>query len=103
MCALRGAKGLRERAIVYGHALKNAMIPTITVVGLSLGALLSGVVIIETVFTYPGIGRLVVQAVQQRDYNLVQGALLIVAGIYILVNILVDLTYSLFDPRIRYE
>jgi peptide/nickel transport system permease protein len=97
------AKGLRERLIVYGHALRNALIPTITVIGTSLGALLSGVVIIETVFTYPGVGRLVVQAVQQRDYNVVQGALLVVAGLYVAVNLLVDIAYSLVDPRIRYQ
>ena len=96
------AKGLRERLIVFGHALRNALIPTITVIGASLGALLSGVVIIETVFTYPGVGRLVVQAVQQRDYNVVQGALLVVAMLYVIVNLLVDITYSLVDPRIRY-
>lgn len=97
------AKGLRERVVVYRHALRNAMIPTITVIGVSLGALLGGVVIVETVFTYPGIGRLVIQAVQQRDYNLVQGVLLFVAFMYVLVNLLVDVTYSFFDPRIRYD
>ena len=67
------------------------------------GLILSGAVIIETVFTYPGIGRLVVRAVQQRDYNLVQGVLLVVTGIYVIVNLLVDLSYGLFDPRIRYD
>lgn len=96
------AKGLRERVVVYGHALRNSMIPTITVIGVSLGALLSGVVIIETVFTYPGVGRLVVEAVQQRDYNVVQGTLLVIAGIYVMVNLAIDLTYAWFDPRIRY-
>jgi peptide/nickel transport system permease protein len=97
------AKGLRERPIVFGHALRNALIPTITVIGNSVGALLSGVVIIETVFTYPGIGRLVVSAVQQRDYNVVQGSLLVVAMLYVTINLLVDISYSLIDPRIRYD
>lgn len=97
------AKGLSERAITLKHVLRNAMIPVITVMGVTLGALLSGAVIIETVFTYPGIGRLVVRAIQQRDYNLVQGVLLAVTGIYVLVNLLVDLSYGFFDPRIRYD
>lgn len=97
------AKGQSERVVVSRHALRNAMIPTLTAIGLSFGALLSGVVIVETVFTYPGVGRLAVQAVQQRDYNVVQGALLVVAGILVLVNLLVDVTYCFFDPRIRYE
>ena len=97
------AKGLQQPPIVFGHALRNALIPTITVIGSSIGALLSGVVIIETVFTYPGIGRLVVSAVQQRDYNVVQGSLLIVAVLYVTINLLVDISYSLIDPRIRYD
>jgi peptide/nickel transport system permease protein len=97
------SKGLGEGRVTFKHVLKNAMIPVITIVGVTLGALLSGAVIIETVFTYPGVGRLVVRAVQQRDYNLVQGVLLVVAGIYVIVNLLVDLSYGLFDPRISYS
>ena len=97
------SKGLGESRITFKHVLKNAMIPVITILGVTLGALLSGAVIIETVFTYPGVGRLVVRAVQQRDYNLVQGVLLVVAGIYVFVNLLVDLSYGLFDPRITYS
>lgn len=97
------SKGLGEGRITFKHVLKNAMIPVITIVGVTLGALLSGAVIIETVFTYPGVGRLVVRAVQQRDYNLVQGVLLVVAGIYVIVNLLVDLSYGFFDPRITYS
>jgi peptide/nickel transport system permease protein len=96
------AKGISEITVTFKHVLRNAMIPVVTVVGVTLGALLSGAVIIETVFTYPGIGRLVVRAVQQRDYNLVQGVLLVVAGIYVFINFLVDLSYAYFDPRIRY-
>ncbi len=97
------AKGLSRRKVVFKHVLRNALIPVVTVLGVTLGALLSGAVIIETVFTYPGIGRLVVRAVQQRDYNLVQGVLLTVTAIYVVVNLLVDLSYGLFDPRIRYD
>lgn len=97
------SKGLGEGRITFKHVLKNAMIPVITVVGVTLGALLSGAVIIETVFTYPGVGRLVVRAVQQRDYNLVQGVLLVVAGLYVILNLFVDLSYGLFDPRITYS
>ena len=97
------AFGLRERTIIFGRALKNALIPTITVVGTTLGALIGGVVIVETVFTYPGIGRMVVQGVQQRDYNLVQGVLLVTALMYVVVNLLVDLMYAWVDPRIRYD
>lgn len=97
------SKGLGEARITFKHVLKNAMIPVITVLGVTLGALLSGAVIIETVFTYPGAGRLVVRAIQQRDYNLVQGVLLVVTGIRVIVNLLVDLSYGLFDPRITYS
>lgn len=97
------SKGLAERVVNLKHVLRNAMIPIVTVVGVTLGALLSGAVIIETVFTYPGVGRLVVRAIQQRDYNLVQGVLLVVTGIYVFVNLLVDLSYGWFDPRIRYD
>jgi len=97
------SKGLSERRINLKHVLRNALIPVVTVVGGTLGTLLSGAVIIETVFTYPGIGRLVVRAVQQRDYNLVQGVLLVVTGIYVFVNFLVDVSYGFFDPRIRYD
>ncbi len=97
------AKGLGWRRITLRHALKNAMIPVITTIGTAFGVLLGGAVIVEIVFTYPGLGRLVVLAVQRRDYPLVQGALLLTSVIYVLVNLAVDLLYSLFDPRITYE
>ncbi len=97
------AKGLSWRRITLRHALKNAMIPVITTIGTAFGVLLGGAVIVEIVFTYPGLGRLVVLAVQRRDYPLVQGALLLTSVIYVLVNLAVDLLYSLFDPRITYE
>lgn len=95
------SKGLSERIVTYKHALKNALIPVITVVGLDLGALLGGAVIVETIFAWPGMGRLVVQALDNRDFPLVQGGVLVMAISYVGVNILVDLLYSIVDPRIR--
>jgi peptide/nickel transport system permease protein len=95
------SKGLSERMVTYKHALKNALIPVITVVGLDLGALLGGAVIVETIFAWPGMGRLVVQALDNRDFPLVQGGVLVMAISYVGVNILVDLLYSIVDPRIR--
>jgi len=95
------AKGLAERKVLYKHALKNALIPVITILGLQFGALLSGSIITETIFSWPGIGRLVIQAVNQRDYPLVQGCVLAIALSYVLVNLVTDLFYSVADPRIR--
>ena len=97
------AKGLAWRSVTLRHALKNAMVPVITTIGTAFGVLLGGAVIVEIVFTYPGLGRLVVLAVQRRDYPLVQGALLLTSVIYVVVNLAVDLLYSVFDPRIKYE
>jgi len=97
------AKGLPWMRVTLRHALKNAMIPVITTIGTAFGVLLGGAVIVEIVFTYPGLGRLVVLAVQRRDYPLVQGALLMTSVIYVVVNLAVDLLYSVFDPRIKYE
>ena len=97
------ARGLSERAVVYKHALKNAMIPTITVIGISLAILISGSVIVEQVFNIPGLGRLIISAVLRRDYPVIQGVVLCIAGIYMLVNLAVDLSYVVFDPRIRYQ
>jgi ABC-type dipeptide/oligopeptide/nickel transport system permease component len=97
------AKGLRERAIVVRHALRNAAIPVLTTVGLQIGALLSGAVIVETVFARPGIGRLLLQGVQSRDFPLVQGLIFLIATVYVVVNTLVDLLYAWLDPRIRIE
>jgi peptide/nickel transport system permease protein len=95
------AKGLGERAVVWRHALSNTLIPLVTVVGLQIGELLSGTVVIETVFAWPGVGRLVVQAVFQRDYPLVQAAVFVLAMIFVGVNLLVDVLYRVLDPRIR--
>ena len=97
------SKGLAERRVVYRHALRNALIPVITIVGLQFGALLGGTVVIETVFARQGIGRLLVGAILYKDFPLVQGIVLFTASAYVLVNLLVDLGYALTDPRIRYE
>ena len=97
------AKGLDEREVVYKHALKNAFVPILTVIGISFAVLLGGAVVIEQVFNIPGVGRLIIQAVLRRDYPVIQGVILIVGGIYVLVNLVVDLAYLLLDPRIRYQ
>jgi ABC-type dipeptide/oligopeptide/nickel transport system permease component len=95
------AKGLPERTVVYRHALRNAMIPVLTVIGLQFGALLAGAIVTETIFSWPGIGRLTVQAINTRDYYLVQGCILAIGLTYVAVNFLTDLLYSAFNPRIR--
>ncbi len=97
------AKGLSELAVVLRHALRNAMIPVITVIGLSFAILLGGAVITEQVFNIPGVGRLLVQAVTRRDYPLVQGIVLIIAAVYVIINLVVDLIYAYLDPRIRHR
>lgn len=96
------AKGVANRPLLLRHALKNAAVPIVTVVGIGVALLIGGVVITETVFNIPGIGRLVVDAIARRDYPIVQGVIMLFAGLYVLVNLLVDLSYTLFDPRIRY-
>ena len=96
------AKGLKERIVIYRHAMKNALIPVVTVVALQFGGMLSGAVITETVFSRPGLGTLVVKAILWKDYPLVQGTVLITALSYVLVNVLVDLLYAWLDPRISY-
>jgi peptide/nickel transport system permease protein len=95
------AKGLREVAVVGRHALRNALVPVVTVIGVQVGLLIGGSVITETVFAYPGVGQLVVSAISARDTPLVQGCVLITASAFILVNLLVDVSYVLIDPRIR--
>jgi peptide/nickel transport system permease protein len=97
------ARGLSRRAAVVRHALANSLIPVLTVLGLQFGALLSGSIITETIFSWPGIGRLTVQAIDARDYPLVQGCILFIALCTVTVNLLTDLLYSRLDPRIRYE
>ena len=95
------AKGLSEGAVLWRHALRNAFAPTLTLIGLILGNLLGGIAVLETVFTLPGIGRLMVDSIFARDYPVLQGCLLLITGIYVLVNLLVDLLYPLFDPRVK--
>jgi peptide/nickel transport system permease protein len=95
------AKGLPERTVVYKHALRNAMVPVLTVIGLQFGALLAGAIVTETIFSWPGIGRLTVQAISNRDYALVQGCILAIGLTYIAVNLLTDLLYNAANPRIR--
>lgn len=96
------SKGLRDRAVVVRHAMKNALIPVVTVAGLQFGQLLAGAALTETVFNWPGIGRLLVTAVFARDYPMIRGAILLIAATFILVNLAVDLIYAFLDPRIRY-
>jgi len=96
------AKGLSERAVIYKHALKNAIIPTLTVIGITVALLIGGAVVIETVFNIPGVGRLIISAVLRRDYPVVQGVVLLIALTYTVINLLVDLAYLVIDPRIRY-
>ena len=97
------AKGLGERAVIYKHALKNAMIPTVTIIGISFAILISGAVVVETVFNIPGLGRLIISAVLRRDYPVIQGVVLCIAGLYMLINLAVDLSYVIFDPRVKYQ
>jgi peptide/nickel transport system permease protein len=96
------AKGVATRPMLVKHALKNAGVPIVTVIGIGVALLIGGVVITETVFNIPGIGRLVVDAISKRDYPIIQGVILVFSGVYVLINLLVDLTYTLIDPRIRY-
>jgi peptide/nickel transport system permease protein len=97
------AKGLHERVVVISHALKNALIPVVTYFGLQLAGLLAGAVVIESVFSRPGLGRVAVTAITSRDFPLIQGVVLVTAVIYVLVSLAVDLSYAVIDPRIRYE
>ncbi len=96
------AKGVSTRVMLLKHALRNAGVPIVTIIGIGVALLISGVVITETVFNIPGIGRLVVDAIAKRDYPIIQGVILIFSGVYVIINLLVDLTYMLLDPRIRY-
>jgi ABC-type dipeptide/oligopeptide/nickel transport system permease component len=97
------SKGLEERRVVNKHALRNALLPVVTVIGLSFGTLLSGAILTETVFSWPGIGRWVYDAISARDYPIIQGGVLFVAFVFVMVNLVVDLTYGIIDPRIQYE
>jgi peptide/nickel transport system permease protein/oligopeptide transport system permease protein len=97
------SKGLKEQVVIVKHALKNALIPIITVVGLQFGSLLAGAVLTESVFAWPGLGRLLYDSISARDYPMIQGVILIFGLLYIFVNLVVDLIYAFVDPRIRYD
>jgi peptide/nickel transport system permease protein len=97
------AKGVRERVVVTSHALKNALIPVVTYFGILLAGLLTGAVVTEQVFSRPGLGRVAITAITSRDFPLIQGTVLVTAIVYVLVNLVIDLSYAAFDPRIRYE
>jgi peptide/nickel transport system permease protein len=96
------AKGVKEKVIVYKHALRNAAIPILTVLGQEFGTLIAGAVVTETVFNLPGIGQLVIHAIEKRDYAVIQGTILLAALSYLLVNLIVDLLYGIVDPRVRF-
>jgi peptide/nickel transport system permease protein len=96
------SKGLSENAVIYQHALRNAFIPIITVIGIQFGVLISSAVLTETVFAIPGMGRLIVESIFNRDYAIIRGVILVTALIFIIINLIVDLSYSFFDPRIKY-
>lgn len=97
------AKGLRERVVLFTHAMKNAFLPIITVIGLQTGLLLAGAILTETIFSWPGMGRLVVNRILARDYPSVQGSVLVIALLFVFVNLMVDISYAYLDPRIRYD
>lgn len=97
------SKGVPDMALLVRHAFRNAMVPTLTVIGTSLATLLGGAVVIETVFVVPGVGNLVVNAINERDYPVVEGVVLFVAVLYVVINLAVDLLYAWIDPRIRYD
>ena len=93
---------MTTKSVLLRHALKNAAVPIVTVIGLGMAALISGVVITETVFNIPGLGRLTVDAILKRDYPIIQGLIIIFAGTKVLINLMIDISYTFFDPRIRY-
>ena len=97
------AKGVSERIVIGKHALKNALIPVVTMIGLNFGYLLNGSIVVETIFGWPGIGRLTIDSINMRDYMMVQGCIVFVAILFVVINLLVDISYRYIDPRIRYE
>jgi len=95
------AKGMGRGTVIFKHALRNALVPIVTVVGVSAGVLLSGAVVIESVFSLPGVGRLIVGSIQRRDFPIIQGGLLVTAAVFVFVNLAVDILYGWLDPRVR--
>ena len=96
------AKGLSSRSVLLGHALKAASLPVVTIIGVGFTLLIGGAVVTESVFALPGIGRLTVDAIVRRDYPVIQGVILIISGVYVLINLFIDILYVFLDPRIRY-
>ena len=96
------AKGASNRTILMKHALKNASVPIVTIIGVGIALLIGGVVVTESVFNIPGLGRLTIDAVLRRDYPIIQGVILVFSGVYVFVNLAIDLSYTFLDPRIRY-
>jgi ABC-type dipeptide/oligopeptide/nickel transport system permease component len=97
------AKGLSERRVIWGHALKNAILPVVTVIGVQMGYLLGGSILVETVFSWPGLGLQLYRAISSRDLPLVQGGVMLVAAVFVFLNLAVDVLYALLDPRVRYS
>ena len=97
------AKGVSERMVVVKHALKNAMIPVVTIIGTQVSELLSGAVLTETIFAWPGIGRLAVEALINRDFPMIRGTVIVMAVTFLIANLLVDISYAFIDPRVRYD
>ena len=97
------AKGLTPRLVLVRHGLRNALIPVVTIIGIQFAALLGGTIIVETIFSWPGIGRLAVNAIWRRDYPVIMGTVLVFSATFVLVNLLVDILYTFIDPRIRYD
>jgi len=97
------AKGLSERRVIWGHALKNAILPVVTMIGVQMGYLLGGSILVETVFSWPGLGLQLFRAISSRDLPLVQGGVMLVSGVFVFLNLAVDLLYALLDPRVRYS
>ena len=97
------AKGLAPWRVLFGHALRNVLIPVVTMIGLQTGTLLGGAVVTETIFAWPGMGRLIVDSIYRRDYPVVQAAILVTVVLFVAVNLVVDLSYRLLDPRVRHE
>ena len=101
--AFARAKGLSQRVVTWVHAFRNALVPVVTVIGITTAVLIGGAVVTEIVFNIPGLGRLIISAILRRDYPVVQGVVLVTATAYVLINLGVDLLYALIDPRIRYD
>ena len=97
------AKGLIPKIVLFRHALKNDSVPIVTIIGIAVGLLLGGVVVTESVFNIPGLGRLTVDSILRRDYPIIQGMMLFFSGIYVMINLLVDISYSFLDPKIKYQ